>query len=229
MTPRSVFDSFPWWDTGDVLTQITPSRFEYIRSVLGNLAGRQVLDLGCGGGLLSEPLARAGARVEGVDLSLASLSQARRHAEQGSLHVHYSQAQAEALPYKDDSFDTVIAFDVLEHLSNLGMAIEEVSRVLRPGGRLIYDTMNRTFISRVVVIWIGENLWKGGPPKGTHAWGSLIPPKRLLDLLCRNGIADIEMRGFLPLPDLKGRLRMRLSPFKGISYAGYGVKLHQSR
>ncbi len=187
------------------------------------------MDLGCGGGLLSEPLARAGAWVDGIDTSFAALSEARRHAEGASLSVHYTQAHAEALPYKDESFDTVVAFDVLEHVSDLGTAIEEVSRVLRPGGRLIYDTMNRTLTCRVVVIWIGENLWKGGPPKGTHNWVSLIPPKRLLDLLRQNGIANIEMRGFLPLPDLRGRMRMRLSNFKGISYVGYGVKLHRLR
>jgi len=224
LTAGSVFDSFPWWDDRDVLTQITPSRYSYITSVAGDLHGLRVLDLGCGGGLLAEPLARIGARVYGVDISRSALEQALRHALTGRLRVQYTTAPAEALPFKDEAFDAVLAFDVLEHVASLEKAVKEASRVLRPGGKLIYDTMNQTFICRVVVIWIGENLWKGGPPKGTHDWRRLIPPRRLLHLLSQNGIRNIELRGFVPVPDLKGRLTMHLSPFKGISYVGYGIK-----
>lgn len=222
---RSVFDDFRWWDQGDVLTQITPSRFAYLQSVAGNLQGRRVLDVGCGGGLLSEPLRRAGARVVGVDLSENSLLAARNHARAGYLGIDYLRSPAERLPFAGGSFDLVVAFDVLEHLADLSQAVVEISRVLRPGGRLIYDTMNRTLLCRIVVIWIGEHLWRGGPPRGTHQWHKLIKPGELVSLLEANGIRNAETRGYMPIGvDLRGRLVMRHVPYKGLSYLGYGVK-----
>jgi len=221
----SVFDHFRWWDEGDVLTQITPIRFAYIRSTAGELQGRRVLDLGCGGGLISEPLCRAGARVIGIDISGNALRAARDHAAGNGLAINYLLSPAELLPFAGGSFDTVVAFDVLEHLYDLARAISEISRVLKPGGRLIYDTMNRTLPCRIAVIWIGESLWPGGPPKGTHDWNKLIRPEELMSLLRANGIANVETRGFMPVGvDLRGKLLMSYAPCKQFSYVGYGVK-----
>ena len=221
----SVFDDFPWWDEGDVLTYITPARFAYLRSVSGPLTGCRVLDLGCGGGLLSEPLAQAGANVTGIDISEHAVGVAARHARESGLDIRYLRSPAERLPFGDDSFDIVVAFDVLEHVDDLSPTMEQIARVLRPGGKLIYDTMNRTFLCRATVIWIGEHLWKGGPPRGTHDWRKLIKPRELVELMGRNGITNVETRGFMPRGiDLKGRLRMGLGPYKGMSYVGYGVK-----
>jgi 2-polyprenyl-6-hydroxyphenyl methylase / 3-demethylubiquinone-9 3-methyltransferase len=221
----SVFDHFPWWDERDVLTYITPARFSYARSVSGPLRGRRVLDLCCGGGLLAEPVAREGARVMGIDISENALRVARRHADAGGLKIGYVRSPAELLPFADGSFDLVLAFDALEHVDDLPATIRQVSRVLRPGGRLIYDTMNRTLFCRVAAIWIGENLWPGGPPKGTHDWRKLIKPRELVALMAEHGITNVETRGFMPVGvDRRGRLKMRLGPFKGMSYVGYGVK-----
>lgn len=222
---ESVFDRFPWWDQGDVLTQITPSRFSYICGVADGLNDRRVLDLGCGGGLIAEQAARKGARVTGIDISQAALGVARRHAAGNCLKIGYLRGATEELPFDENSFDVVIAFDVLEHVSDLSATIGEVSRVLRPGGRFIYDTMNKTWFCRLVVVWIGEHLWKGGPPKGTHDWRKFIKPEALIRLLDRDGIANIETRGFLPaIVDLKGRLEMKLTRCKSLSYVGYGIK-----
>lgn len=174
--------------------------------------------------MLSEPMARDLARVHGIDISRPSLQTARGHAVKSGLDIHYAQARAEALPYRDGTFDLTVAFDVLEHVSNPEDTVAEVSRVLRPGGKFVYDTVNRTLLSRLVVIWIGEHLWKGGPPKGTHQWHKFIRPEELMRTLARCGIDNVETRGLVPQPDLRGRLTVRILPFKGISYVGYGVK-----
>ncbi|MHB1131765.1 MAG: bifunctional 2-polyprenyl-6-hydroxyphenol methylase/3-demethylubiquinol 3-O-methyltransferase UbiG [Chloroflexota bacterium] len=220
-----MFDDFAWWDERDVLTQITPDRLAYIGKVAWPLAGRSLLDVGCGGGMLAEPLARAGARVTGIDVSASALQVASSHARQSASAIGYLQATAEQLPFPDASFDLVVAFDVLEHVADLASSIREISRVLRVGGKLIYDTMNRTFMSRLMVIWIGEHLWRGGPPRGTHHWHKLIKPRELAALLDREGIANVETKGFLPNPIADfGRLRMSIAPYKGVSYVGYGIK-----
>lgn len=225
LNEAGVFDAFPWWDERDVLTYITPTRFGYISSVAGALQGQRVLDLGCGGGLLAEPLAREGARVTGIDVSENALHVAREHARQSGLPSEYMLSPAEALPFADGSFDTVIAFDVLEHVCDLAAAVKEASRVLRPGGKLVYDTVNRTLASLVVIVLIGEHLWRGGPPKGTHRWRKFIKSEELVCLLAEHGVANVETIGFVPTGvDLRGRLVMGYSTFKCLSYVGYGIK-----
>lgn len=222
---RSVFDDYEWWNERDVLTQITPKRLSYLTSVAGNLSERRVLDLGCGGGMLAEPMARAGARVTGVDVSENAVRAARDHARASGLRIDYLRTTAEELPFSAGSFDAVAAFDILEHVLDLPAVIAEVSRVLKPSGRFIYDTNNRTLLSLVATVWIGENLWPGGPPKGTHDWRKFIKPGELISLMRGNGISNLETRGFIPVGvDLRGRLLMAFVPFTGFSYVGYGVK-----
>lgn len=184
-----------------------------------------MLDLGCGGGLLAEPLAHAGARVTGIDLSRGALKAATAHAGDSGLTVRYALARSEELPFGAESFDVVVVFDVLEHVASLRKTIMEASRVLRPGGRLVYDTMNQTVLCRIMVIWIGENLWRGGPPRGTHHWDKLVRPGRLAALLAENGIKNMATQGFVPKGlDRRARLQMGLSRFRGLSYVGYGIK-----
>ncbi|MCL4535934.1 MAG: methyltransferase domain-containing protein [Bacteroidetes bacterium] len=129
----AVFDAFPWWDERGVLTYITPTRFRYISAVAGAVAGQRILDLGCGGGLLAEPLARDGAVVTGIDISANALHVGRQHAQQSGLSIEYLLSPAEDLPFGEGSFDAVIAFDVFEHVCDLAAAY-----VLSPNAALFF-------------------------------------------------------------------------------------------
>src|SRR6202022_1432711 len=143
-----------WWDEGSPLsclhTSLNPARFPYFRDVLAHLfegrtSGRLGLDVGCGGGLLAEEIARLGCRVTGVDPSANSLATARAHASASGLGIDYRQGTGEALPFQARPLDIVFCCDVLEHVSSVPAVVREIGRVLKPGGVFLYDTINRTF------------------------------------------------------------------------------------
>src|SRR5262245_5027389 len=148
-----------WWDEAGflhTLAALNPARFGYMRRVLIeelglDPAGLPVLDIGCGGGLLAEEFARLGCNVTGLDPSEESLAAARTHAAAQGLAIDYHCAPGEALPFGDASFDVVYCCDVLEHVHDLPQVIAETARVLRPGGTYLYDTINRTLRSRLVM------------------------------------------------------------------------------
>ena len=136
-------------------TVVQPVRAEYLHQCVERQAldkSAKALDIGCGGGFMSETLAQLGFSVTGVDQSESTLENAERHAQRQGLDINYRYAQAESLPYPDDYFDLVCACDVLEHVSDLDKTIKEASRVLKPGGLFFFDTINRTLKSRLAVI-----------------------------------------------------------------------------
>lgn len=170
----------------------TPWVVEKIRSI----QGQKVLDVGCGGGFLSNALALENFKVTGIDLALDSLEVAHRHDTTKS--VNYLQADASSLPFEDGAFDAVTAMDFLEHVENPAMIIQEISRVLRPGGVFIFHTFNRNFLSWLVVIKFIEIVVKN-TPKNMHVLRLFIKPEEL-DLYCQQAQMKVqEMSGIKPV------------------------------
>jgi 2-polyprenyl-6-hydroxyphenyl methylase/3-demethylubiquinone-9 3-methyltransferase len=196
-----------WWNEAGflhALAALTPARFGYMHRILtGTLgldpAGLRVVDVGCGGGLLAEEFARLGCRVAGVDPSVRSLAVARRHAAVRGLRITYHAAAGEALPFGDATFDVAYCCDVLEHVRDLRRVIEETARVLRPGGIYLFDTINRTLLSRLIVITLLQK-WRPTAvmPPALHDWNMFIKPEELRGLLHESGLTPEELTGLMP-------------------------------
>ena len=178
-----------WWDENEVLNvlriSLNPARFSYFRAVLLEQVhldprGKKTLDVGCGGGLLAEEFARLGCNVTGIDPSEPSIAVARAHATQEGLAIEYFTGVGESLQFADASFDIVYCCDVLEHVNDLGAVIAEIARVLKKDGFFFYDTINRTFMSRIISIKLLQE-WKATRvmPPNLHDWKLFIKPAEL--------------------------------------------------
>ncbi len=226
---REIFADFDWWNKGCLLYQMTEDRCDYVEACLERVYGRQalkqqeILEIGCGGGLVCEELARRGAVMVGLDPSAQALAVAQRHTCESGLgqNVYYLQGKAEALPFANGAFSAVICLDTLEHVADLRAAIAEVARVLAPGGIFIFDTINRTFLARLVVIWLGEHLPFTELTPGLHDYQAFIRPAELEFLLTASGLQLCELRGFLPRGFVGGRLRWGPGRMRALSYVGY--------
>ena len=188
-----------WWDPAGpaaILHAINRPRVGFYLRQLGGVAGRRILDAGCGGGLVARELAAAGAEVVGVDRSLGSLGVARRAAN-GSGSFQPAQGRLERLPFAGGSFDAVVAADVLEHLPDLPAAVAELARVLAPGGSFLFDTVNRTPWSWFTAVFGLEQVLRM-VPRGTHDWRLFIRPDELDRLLTAAGLARVEVTGLAP-------------------------------
>jgi 2-polyprenyl-6-hydroxyphenyl methylase/3-demethylubiquinone-9 3-methyltransferase len=187
-----------WWKEGETLylsEHLNKSRFEFFEIYVPHWKGIKVLDIGCGGGLACEFLAKRGANVSGIDLSLNSIKAAQEHAKKSNLEIDYQCGVAENLPYKDNTFDVVVCFDVLEHVENWEKVICEIYRVLNKNGIFLFDTINKTFKSKFIMIWLLEDILKQ-IPRGLHDWNKFIQPHELMDVMGKNGFADIVIKGF---------------------------------
>ncbi|MDQ6637098.1 MAG: bifunctional 2-polyprenyl-6-hydroxyphenol methylase/3-demethylubiquinol 3-O-methyltransferase UbiG [Candidatus Dormibacteraeota bacterium] len=242
-----------WWGDDSPLaairTALNPGRLEYLGRVSASLGidlrGKTVLDLGCGGGLLAEELGRLGGRVTGIDPAEASLAVARDHAVSGGLEIEYLAGSGEALPLPDASFDIVCCCDVLEHVDDLEKVISETSRALKPGGLYLYDTINRTLRSRLVLVkLLQEWSWTTIMPQDLHDWHQFIRPSELVSSLGRHGLRSLgytglqpaagplallrflrqQKRGRLTAVELGERAVMKLSRDTSILYIGHAVK-----
>jgi len=181
----------------------TPWVANEIRTRFGNAAA--VLDIGCGAGFLTNPLAKHGHKVTGIDLSASSLEAARQNDVTQS--VNYIQADAYDLPFKKAEFDIVCAMDVLEHVEAPDRLVAEASRVLRPGGLFFFHTFNRNWLTYLVVIkgveWCVKNA-----PKNMHVYPLFIKPHEL-EKSCRNcSLKVVDLRGLAPNPFTKAFWRM---------------------
>ena len=243
-----------WWDEDQPLsmlrTMMNPARVEFFVEVVTRELHVErrtinVLDVGCGGGLLSEELARLGSAVTGVDPAVASLKTAREHAQRSGLTIEYLAAPGESLPFESASFDAVVCTDVLEHVDNAGLVIGEIARVLKNGGVFLFETINRTLRSKVALIGFFQTWkWTRCSPPDLHEWRRFIKPGELTDILKGHGLRHgntvglqprigrvrsiLEMRrrsrGEISYGELGRRMQMRVSHDDSMAYMGWAVK-----
>jgi len=207
-----------WWKEGEALylsNHFNKSRFDFFKNYVPNWKGIKVLDVGCGGGLACEFLAKLGANVSGIDLSINSIKAAQEHAKSSNLEINYQCGVAENLPYNENTFDIVLCFDVLEHVADLKIVISEIYRVLKKDGIFLFDTVNRTFKSKLIMIWLLEDVLKQ-LPKGLHDWNKFIKPQELICFLERAGFTDVVIKGF-DLTDGTNFKTLRDIVWKGLS------------
>jgi 2-polyprenyl-6-hydroxyphenyl methylase/3-demethylubiquinone-9 3-methyltransferase len=215
-----------WW-TGRtrwlrLLNTMVPPRLAYFTPIVGDWRGKSVLDLGCGGGFMAEPLARQGAHVIGVDPSAPAIAAAKRHAEEGALPIDYRVGTGEQLPVADGAVDIVLCVDVLEHVRDLDAVIGEIRRVLKPGGLFLFDTINRTWLSKLVIVILGEIVLRLGP-RGTHDPALFIRPEELRAKLEQQGFVVGTPLGGIGPRGLDRRLDVTFGawPTTAITYIGH--------
>lgn len=186
-----------WWDPDGEsrpLHDLNPVRLAWI-AARANLAGARVLDVGCGGGLLSEALARAGAQVTGIDLAPAVLSVARLHLHESVLQVDYREIAVEALADElPGQFDVVTCLEMIEHVPDPGSVIRACAQLLKPGGKLFLSTLNRTPQAFAAAIVGAEHVLRL-LPRGTHHYAQFIRPSELATDLRRAGLTLDELCG----------------------------------
>lgn len=203
--------STTWWNkTGPMrpLHVVNALRLGYItgrieqhfgRAHGATLTGLRVLDLGCGGGLLAEPLARQGASVLGIDASQGNVTAARLHAAGEGVCVEYRLGEPQVALHNGERFDVVLALEVLEHVSDIEVFVATAARCVAPGGLLFASTIDRTWKSFVIAI-VGAEYVLGVLPRGTHRWHRFVRPAELADAVGRNGLAQTDLRGMRYLP-----------------------------
>jgi 2-polyprenyl-6-hydroxyphenyl methylase/3-demethylubiquinone-9 3-methyltransferase len=199
-----------WWDPRGkmaVLHKFNPVRLGFIKEAtcrrfdrdakrLDGLAGLRILDIGCGGGLLSEPLARLGAAVVGADPAEANIAAAKLHAAEVGVTVDYRATTAEALADLGERFDVVLAMEVVEHVADLGLFVKRCAEMVKPGGLMVTATLNRTLKSFALAI-VGAEYVLRWLPRGTHRWDKFITPNELAAVLERHGLTVTDETGVI--------------------------------
>ena len=199
-----------WWDPNGKfkpLHMLNPCRLDYITSQIAAEFGRdltstlpfeglRILDIGCGGGLLSEPVARLGATVVGADAAERNIPVARVHAKQQGLTIDYRHTTAEALADAGEVFDAILNMEVVEHVSDPQAYLTACHDLLKPGGLMVCSTINRNPKSFAMAI-VGAEIVMRWLPKGTHEWSKFITPDELYALLSAAGLDPVDRKGFV--------------------------------
>ena len=193
-----------WWDPAGasaMLHKLNPVRLKYLRDMIDQhwqcdecdrvpLEGKRALDVGCGAGLLAEPLARLGARVTGIDAAPQVVAVAREHAAARGLTIEYRAGDVDQL---DGEFDLITCMEVIEHVADPAAFLKSLAKRLAPGGLLVLSTPNATGWSRLLMITIGERF--GTIPEGTHDFDKFIPPERMKLLAAEAGLSCVDVEG----------------------------------
>ncbi len=211
-----------WWDVDGPaapLHRMNPCRLDYIATQAAAqfdrdlraprpLEGLSLLDVGCGGGLATEPMARLGAQAVGVDAAEAGVVAARAHAAREGLEIDYRVSTAEALAEQGAGFDLILALEIVEHVADRAAFLRPLAEMLRPGGLLVLSTLNRTPASFLKAV-VGAEYVLGWLPRGTHDWRRFVRPDELGALVGEAGLEAVDRMGmvYAPLAD-----RWRLDP-----------------
>ncbi|KKB78384.1 3-demethylubiquinone-9 3-methyltransferase [Devosia soli] len=217
-----------WWNPKGKfkpLHKFNPVRLSYIRdnlishfardtTVMRPLEGLKIVDIGCGGGLLCEPLTRLGATVTGVDAAERNITIAKIHAEKSGLDIDYRVTTSEALVAAGEKFDVVLNMEVVEHVDNVPLYMKSCADLVAPGGLMFTATLNRTARAYALAV-VGAEYVLRWLPKGTHDWRKFLTPDEIHSLITRNGLKVIEDKGvvFHPIAD-----EWKLSDDTGINY-----------
>ena len=187
-----------WWDPESEfrpLHELNPLRVEYIENHAGQIDGKRILDIGCGGGILAEALARQGASVTGIDMAELSLEVARMHQQEAGLEIDYQLVSAEEYARRNEAgFDIVACMEMLEHVPDPASIIAAASRLLKPGGLLFLSTLNRNVKSFALAI-LGAEYLLGLLPRGTHEYRKFIKPSEIAAALRANGMRPLDVTG----------------------------------
>ena len=187
-----------WWDPNSEfkpLHAINPLRLNWIQEVSGDLMGKRVIDVGCGGGILSEAMARAGAEVIGIDLAEKSLKVAKLHGMESGVKVDYRMVSAETIAQDmPGQFDVVTCMEMLEHVPDPGSIVQACARMVKPGGWVFFSTINRNPKSFLFAI-VGAEYVLRILPKGTHNWQSFVKPSELADAARHAGLEPLHFKG----------------------------------
>ncbi len=228
-----------WWDADGAfkpLHKFNPTRLAYIKEhICRHFArnpneprpfdGLNLLDIGCGGGLLSEPMARLGAHVTGADAGADNIKAARLHAEQMGLNITYRHAAADTLAAEGGQFDIILNMEVVEHVADVTHFMQNCAALLAPQGLMFFATLNRTAKSFALAI-IGAEYVLGWLPRGTHDWRRFITPDELEDQLILNGLEMTAITGvrYAPLSD-----SWHLAQDLAVNYMGIAQKKAQKK
>ncbi|MBB5985510.1 bifunctional 2-polyprenyl-6-hydroxyphenol methylase/3-demethylubiquinol 3-O-methyltransferase UbiG [Sphingobium lignivorans] len=199
-----------WWDPeggSAMLHKLGPARLGYIREAIDRhwhgdsatlrpLAGKRALDIGCGAGLVAEPLARMGAAVTAIDAAPENIAVARAHADAMGLAIDYRACGVETLA--EPRYDLITTLEVIEHVSDPALFLAAIARLLKPDGLLILSTPNRTPLSRLLIVSLAEGL--GTIPRGTHDWSRFITPDEMETQLAAQGLQVVDRKGLLADP-----------------------------
>jgi 2-polyprenyl-6-hydroxyphenyl methylase/3-demethylubiquinone-9 3-methyltransferase len=223
-----------WWDPAGKLRplhKLNPTRLAFLRDRVAAhfgrdplaerpLGGLSILDIGCGGGLLAEPLSRLGAKVVGIDASEPNVRVASLHAAEGGLEIDYRHATAERLAGSGEGFDVVLNMEIVEHVADLDAFLAASSALVKPGGAMVVATLNRTPKAFLLGIVGAEYLLRWLPP-GTHDWRRFVRPSELARALDKGGLTVAEITGmaYNPLTD-----SWRLARDVDVNYMVFAVK-----
>lgn len=207
-------DSSQWWDEEGPfapLHRMNPKRMEFIRDAIAEhfaldpqkskpLAKLKILDIGCGGGLICEPLARLGAKVTGIDADENAIAVAQEHAVAQGLEIGYECTTSENIPARcQKSFDVVLALEIIEHVPDIGRFIASAAVLCKPGGLLVFSTLNRTAKSMALGIIAAEYILRW-VPAGTHNWKKFVKPSELVRHFDRENLKSKHIKGLIYNP-----------------------------